>query len=131
MKKSIISKWALALTLAGAGISAVFYYFHSMPAAEVVRKLSSLRVALELYRHDKGRLPASYSEVAANGNLEAVPALKLRGHEGVSSVKDVPAFKITDSGSWSYVSDPKSPDFGLVFIDCSHKDEKGRAWNEF
>ncbi|MCX5785414.1 MAG: hypothetical protein NTX59_06980 [Elusimicrobia bacterium] len=131
MKKRVIVKYILAIAIALAGVSRVFNYFHSMNAAEVIRKLAALRISLELYRLDKGRLPVHFSDVAVNGNLEAVPDLKLKRHFKSSTVKNVPYYKITDSGSWAYVNDPKSPDFGLVFIDCSHADEKGRAWSEF
>ena len=29
-----------------------------------------------------------------------------------------------------YVNDPADPQFGVVYIDCTHKDEKGRFWSE-
>jgi hypothetical protein len=38
---------------------------------------------------------------------------------------------VEDTGGWAYVNAPASPDFGLVFLDCSHSDEKGRRWSEF
>ena len=29
------------------------------------------------------------------------------------------------------MNEPGDPDFGLLYIDCAHKDEKGRFWSEF
>ncbi|HAH31507.1 MAG TPA: hypothetical protein DCL44_04235 [Elusimicrobia bacterium] len=131
MRKSAVFKYILVIVIALAGLVPVFDYFQSMDAAEVIRKLSSLRISLELYRLDKGRLPESFSEVTTNGNLEASPVLKLKRHFKSSAVKNVPSFTITDSGSWAYVNNSKSPYFGLVFIDCAHTDEKDRFWSEF
>ncbi|MBI5208944.1 MAG: hypothetical protein HY927_03115 [Elusimicrobia bacterium] len=36
-----------------------------------------------------------------------------------------------DTGKWGYVNDPASPDFGLVFIDCTHTDAKGSRWSSY
>ncbi len=39
--------------------------------------------------------------------------------------------KIGDSGGWGYASDPKSSCHGTVFVDCTHKDTKGKAWYSY
>jgi len=102
-----------------------------MEAAEVVRRLSGMRVSLELYRQQYKKLPASFSETLRAGTLEEAPALKLPGHLEKSRVLDTPAMLIKDTGGWAYVNAPGDPAFGLLYIDCSHKDEKGRFWSEF
>lgn len=99
--------------------------------AGAIRRLSGLRLAAEFFRLSERRAPASFGEVLKAGKLEAVPRLKLPRHLPASKVRDVPALRITDSGGWAYVNAPASPDFGLVFIDCSHTDPKGRYWSEF
>ena len=40
---------------------------------------------------------------------------------------------ITDSGDWVYVNNPKSPDFGLAYIDCTHLSStaKGKPWTSY
>ncbi len=38
---------------------------------------------------------------------------------------------LRDTGRWGYVQDPKSPCFGQVFIDCTHKDFAGRLWADY
>ena len=128
MKKKIFLTAALAAVLALArGL-----WYGGMDAPEVIRKLSSLRLALALYGVEHKQAPPSdFAEVLASGKLEAVPELKLRRHFKSGKVRNMPAMKITDSGGWAYVNNPQDKDFGLAYIDCSHKDEKGRYWSEF
>jgi len=130
MRRRIIMIVLAAAAAAGAGWG-LFYLRGGMDAAEVVRKLSGIRLSLELYRQEHKQYPAAFAETLRAGTLEAAPELKLPGHFRNSKVRDTPALTITDSGGWAYVSDPKSPDFGLLYIDCSHRDEKSRFWSEF
>jgi len=119
--------------LAAALLSAWGFHYLSrgMEAAEVVRRLSGMRVSLELYRQQYKKLPASFAETLRAGTLEEAPALKLPGHLKKSKVLDTHAMLIKDTGGWAYVNGPGDPAFGLLYIDCSHKDEKGRFWSEF
>ncbi|HBA59951.1 MAG TPA: hypothetical protein DCZ92_03855 [Elusimicrobia bacterium] len=123
----MISAFLLA-ALAAAGTA---YLRTSMPAAEVVRKLSGVRLALAFYRVEHKNFPASFSEVITSGKLEGVPDLKLYGHFKSAKVRPVSSFTIKDTGGWTYVNAPADPQFGLLYIDCSHADEKGRFWSEF
>lgn len=124
---------AAAAAVCAAALAAFSFekYFSGMPAAEVLRKLSGLRLAVELYRQEKRALPPSFADVLAAGKLEAVPALKLRRHRRAAAVRDAASQEVRDTGGWAYVNGPASPQFGLVYIDCSHYDEKGRRWSEF
>jgi hypothetical protein len=128
-KKTILAAAAVLLALGGWWTGRIL--FGGMDAAEVIRKLSSLRLALALYGAEHKSPPADFADALTSGKLEAVPELKLRGHFYSSKVRNVPAMGITDSGDWAYVNDPKDKNFGLAYIDCSHKDEKGRYWSEF
>ena len=123
------------LALAGAAaLLAVWGEVHlsrGMDAAEVVKKLSGMRLSLELDRQEYKRLPASVKETLRAGTLEEAPGLKLSLHLKTSSVRDTPSMLIKDTGGWAYVNEPGDPDFGLLYIDCAHKDEKGRFWSEF
>lgn len=130
MTRRILLAAAAAAALA-AGIWTYAHWRGGMEAAEVVRKLSGLRLSVELFRQERKSPPASFQETLRAGTLEEAPYLKLPRHLGTASVQDTPAMKITDSGGWAYITDPRSPDFGLVYIDCSHKDERGRFWSEF
>jgi len=126
MKKALVGA-AAALAAAWSG----YYFTSGMGAAEVIRRLSGLRISLELYRQEHRRLPGSFQETLTAGTLEEAPGLKLPRHLKRSSVRDTPAMLIKDTGGWAYVNDPKDPAFGLLYIDCAHKDEKGRFWSEF
>jgi len=90
-----------------------------------------MRLALALHRIEHKTFPPAFAQLPAGGKLEAVPELKLAWHAGAAKVADVRTFGIRDTGGWAYVSDPASAQFGLVYIDCRHKDEKGRFWSEF
>jgi hypothetical protein len=130
MKKNIsIAAGIAALLFAAVGI--VRYANSSMEPADVVRKLSGMRMAVTMFRLARGRQPADIREVIENGNLEAVPVLKLTRHPASSKVRNTPELAAQDTGGWAYVNDPKSREFGTVFIDCTHKDGKGRFWSEF
>jgi len=103
----------------------------SMPAGDVLRRLSGMRVALTFYRLEHKHFPSSFEETISSGKLEAVSDIKLSGHFSSAKVRNVPAFVIKDTGGWAYVNNPADPQFGLLYIDSSRKDEKGRYWSEF
>jgi hypothetical protein len=130
MKKKII----ITLGAAGAVLAAFFafnYFSRAMGSAEVIRRLQGMRLAVELFRQAEGHLPADMNEVIQSGNLEAVFELKLKYHPASSKVRNAAGADILDTGGWGYVNARGSADFGTIFIDCSHKDEKGRAWSRF
>jgi len=129
MKKTILAALAAAGLLLAARWTAWFY--GGMETAEVLRKLSGLRVSLTLYTLEHGKKPASFADIIKSGNLEGAPKLKLARHFAATSVRDTNSFRIKDTGGWAYVNAPGDPSFGLLYIDCSHKDEKGRYWSEF
>lgn len=129
MKK--VFTFLLGAALLAAAASWVRWFRGGMDAAEALRKLSGLRVSLELYRQEHKKFPPGFAETIRSAKLEGAPQLKLPGHLGCSSVQDRPAMTIKDTGGWAYVNDAASPDFGLVYIDCAHKDGRGRYWSEF
>jgi hypothetical protein len=129
MKNKILSALAAAAALSAAWGGC--HYQSGMKAPEVIRKLSGLRMALALYALEHKTPPISFEETLREGKLETSPGLKLPRHFGSAAVRNAASFKIKDTGIWSYVNNPEDPDFGLLFIDCSHLDEKGRYWSEF
>jgi hypothetical protein len=129
MKKASII--ALAALAAGTAAATLRYLAGSMDAAEAVRRLAGMRVAVTLYRMAKGSAPADFGAVISGGQLEAPPQLKLKWHRASSKVRQTNELRAKDTGAWAYVNNPKSADFGTVFIDCTHKDERGRYWSEF
>ena len=126
-KKLLIISAALLLTVLGF----LRYYLYSMNAAEVIRRLAGMRMAMTLFRLSKGSAPLDFYDIVKSGRLEAPLELKLKWHRASSNVRPADAIKTKDTGGWAYVNDPKSRDFGTIFIDCAHRDEKGRHWSEF
>ncbi len=104
---------------------------YSMDSSEVIRKLSGMRLAVGLFRASKGVPPSDIEELIRNGNLEAVPELKLKTHRLSSKVRNTAGFMVRDTGGWAYINDPKNSGYGTVYIDCAHADEKGRYWSWF
>ncbi|OGR68510.1 MAG: hypothetical protein A2081_05825 [Elusimicrobia bacterium GWC2_61_19] len=129
MKKTVSAVLTVCLAF-GAALSAR-YYLSGMNAAEVIRKLSGIRMALALYTLEHKTAPAAFEDLLREGKLEAAPAIKLRRHFRRAAVRNTATFEIKDSGAWAYVNSPKDPRFGLVYIDCAHMDEKGRYWSDF
>lgn len=125
MKRNLLAGALLAAACAA------YYLSLGMETAEVLRKLSGMRLSIEFYRQQYKRLPASFGETLSAGTLEEAPALKLSRHLERQQVTDVPAMRIRDTGGWAYVNDPADRAFGLLYIDCSHLDAKGRSWSEF
>jgi len=128
-KKIILISGIAALVLAASGI--FIYMNYSMRSSHVIHKLSGMRIAAGLFRMSNGRPPHDIEEMIKSGNLEAAPELKLRTHKASSKVRNASGTEVRDTGGWAYVNDPKSADYGTVFIDCSHADEKGRYWSWF
>ena len=101
--------------------------------------LGAIRSALSIYYGDKeGVYPASLDALPPK-YLGSIPTLQLPDHQpssawraigGVGSMADIQG-KLEDSGQWLYVSEPSSPMFGTVLIDCTHNDSRGRPWYGF
>jgi len=128
-RKTLLLSGAAAAALAAAG--GLLYLRGGMQPPEVLRKLSGLRISLALYAQEHRQRPAAFEDTIKAGQLEGAPALKLPWHRGTSEVKNVPSAAVSDTGGWAYVNEPADPAFGTIFIDCSHKDGKGRYWSEF
>ena len=130
MKKNIVTTTGIAALLLAAFWTAR-YTGRSMEPAEVIRKLAGMRMAVTFFRLSRKRPPADIAELLKSGSLEAVPVIKLNGHFASSKVRNAPGPAARDTGGWAYVNDPQNSAFGTVFIDCTHKDGKGRFWSEF
>jgi len=102
-------------------------------AASAKLSLASVRSALQIYYGDhNGDFPKTL-EALVPDRLKQLPELQVPGHEktGRVTVLDTKRYDsdlgaaITDSGGWLYFSSPDSLNFGMLVIDCSHK-EPGR-----
>lgn len=104
--------------------------------------LQYLRTGVELYRSEQGAYPRTPAEAGAPDGKGLEP-LQVGGHARTSDVElygaeacsgstvagqELVAARLRDTGRWGYVSDPKAPCYGRVFIDCTHASARGPAW---
>lgn len=92
-----------------------------------ISNLGSIRSALSIYKLDmEGRYPLELTALIPK-YINKLPKTKAITSEG-SRIVHVPSNKVASSkrlepndlGGWGYVSDPASPEFGSVFINCTH-----------
>ncbi|GAG09095.1 unnamed protein product [marine sediment metagenome] len=66
--------------------------------------------------------------------LKVIPSAKVhRHHEDSNKVtyysgSDYSLKNFRDTGGWGYVNDSASPDWGSVFVNCTHTDSRGKVW---
>lgn len=106
---------------------------------EAVYLLQAFRASLQIhYGEQGGKYPAGLAELAPK-YIREIPSLTLPGHGRTAGVtvidsrkydKDYPK-AVTDSGGWLYFSDPKSKNYGLLLIDCSHSGPDGLKFYEY
>lgn len=101
--------------------------------------LAALRGALQLsYARNGGKYPAHPAELVPE-RLEQLPSLQLPDHERTSETTVIgpkkrysdPGKAVTDDGGWLYFSGPGPEYYGLLLINCSHKDPEGRKFYEY
>lgn len=96
--------------------------------------LDQLRSALKLYVEDHGTYPTDPAKELIPQYLREIPevAVSPQAHFWPShSIIYFDSFKPTDSGTWGYVTNTKSADFGKIFINCTHTDVRGAIWNAY
>ncbi len=132
----------VALGLAAALAIPQFSALGARAAESAVRgRLGSLRSAAAVYYGDaKGHYPPDIAALVPK-YLPELPAPGLAEHPGASGVEiygpevcsgqNILGDKLRDTGKWGYVVAPQAPCDGDVFVDCAHKDSKGRAWSSY
>jgi F0F1-type ATP synthase membrane subunit c/vacuolar-type H+-ATPase subunit K len=122
--------------------------------ASMQTSLSALRGAVAAYHNEhRGEFPARFEGLVVSGQTVRIPptwrgssgfAARLLPHgpttgveyygneicHGATNLHPVREL-LRDTGRWGYVADPKSPCWGMVFIDCSHPDFKGGHWADY
>lgn len=112
--------------------------------------LAALRSALESFSEERrGGYPPELDELSPR-YLRKFPSLRAPGHpesrevtaydgevcsageEGAAETgRSLDGAKLMDSGKWGYVRDARASCRGSVFIDCTHKDSKGKSWHGY
>jgi len=93
--------------------------------------LRKMRALLMGYYSDADNsYPATPAELVPK-DIAAVPELELPRHARTAAITLTgdagpdPAKAVADTGGWLYFNDPKSANFGMLVLDCSHKDGEG------
>jgi hypothetical protein len=94
-------------------------------------ELQQMRSFLFAYYSDTdGKYPETPAELVPD-YLPAIPEPELPWHAKTGALALIreagpePAQAVTDTGGWLYFADPKSANFGMLILNCSHKDDKG------
>lgn len=109
--------------------------------------LGMIRSNASIYYGDmEGVYPATLDALVAPKYLKEIPKAQTASHPATEAWTaygaevctgktdygmTIDAGKIKDTGGWGYVADPKAPCHGEVFVDCSHRDSKGKVWVEY
>lgn len=109
--------------------------------------LGSLRSSLSIYYGDmEGQYPATLDALIGPKYLPEIPKTKLGDHPetdvwtpygaevctGQTEYgSEIDVSKLKDTGGWGYVADPNAKCWGSVFVDCTHRDTKGKRWPEY
>ena len=108
--------------------------------SETAKKiLARFRAELQVYyATNGGKYPASPAKLVPD-QINSVPALELPGHEASAAITLIDSKKfdrdaskaVTDSGGWLYFTAPESANYGLLLIDCSHREPGGEEFYKY
>ncbi len=97
-----------------------------------IAALSELRKAIEAYKTAEVKYPRHLAKLTPK-YIQEIPKISVADHPATSEVMEIESSNydeklfqaITDTGKWLYFTDKESRYYGLVLIDCSHKDAQG------
>lgn len=137
---------ALALGLASAWMTPGLSRLGEEAGGGTRTDLNMIRAAVSMHFGDSdGAYPESLADLAP-GYLQALPPARTGSHPPSDEItlydaracsgsdelgEEIASAALRDTGAWGYVSDPRAPCWGHVFIDCTHVDEQGRAWHSY
>lgn len=98
------------------------------------------------YGNAEGNYPTTLEAIINPEYLKEIPKTKLEDHPETAVWtaygaevctgkmeygEEIDATKIRDTGGWGFVTDPMAACWGHIFVDCSHKDTKGKLWPSY
>lgn len=108
--------------------------------SEAAKKtLARFRAELQVYyATNGGKYPASPAKLVPD-QINSVPAIELPGHEASAAITLIDSKKfdrdaskaVTDSGGWLYFTATDSANYGLLLIDCSHREPGGEEFYKY
>lgn len=108
----------------------------------VLGRLGALRSALSIYYGDlEGQYPHDLDALVPRYLAQIEPAIRgmaaaYSPHDMVKEVQymtseEYRAGKFTDKGGWAYVRSGAKDSIGTITVNCTHTDNRGRAWTSF
>ena len=110
---------------------------------ELRTELGVLRTALTIYYGDQqGKYPVNLGELTMyHKYLKRPPrgvdiyatvpgrgVMRVHTRQEMEKVSSFGSSKqADDTGGWGYVNDPRSPEYGLVFVNCTHREPKKKT----
>lgn len=98
---------------------------------------AQLQSAVQRYMDDRYEWPRGLDLIVGQ-YVPAIPQLNVSPHKPTNEVEEyggdvcdgpnaVDPSRVRDTGRWGYVADRKAKCYGVVFIDCTHRDARGRV----
>ena len=107
----------------------------SRPRSEGGQKgnLGAVRSSLSIYYEDtEGRYPDRLEELLVGGKyMGTIPQVQLAPHPKTRAVTYHATRSPLDTGGFGYVNNPYDPDYGTLWLDCTHTDPRGAAWASY
>ncbi len=108
----------------------LYWFSSSQSEAEIIRKMSSIRLCLTLYSINENKISLDpQKDLKKVGYLNEIPQIKLKWKFPSREIRLVDRLEIKNTGKWAYIKNAKDTNFGLFYIDSSAKDSKGRYWS--
>lgn len=95
--------------------------------------LGTVRSALRIYNADvEGYYPENLSVLTAGTKyLQRLPEIEVPFFHPDSNAVRLAAGTPNDAGGWQYNNVATDPDFGTLWVNCTHTDTASSAWTSF
>jgi hypothetical protein len=93
--------------------------------------LQTLRGELRAQSLFSGRYPETLDLLRSRRPADRpFPVVRIPHHPDSDQVTYVASLESNDAGGWGYVSNPRDPHDGRIFVNCTHEDSEGTRWME-
>lgn len=97
-------------------------------------RLLASRSALSIYYAElEGFYPSDLTPLTEPGSryLSRFGPVFTAAHGNNSNITYTSAFDSVDNGGWAYVNNMTDTDWGKIWVQCTHIDTRGKAWNQY
>jgi general secretion pathway protein G len=95
-----------------------------------------LRSAIRIYYSDNDGQNPSNLGILITGRkqyIASIPGTEVPPYHPESAAENdgSAATAPTDAGGWAYINDDTDPNFGSLWVNCTHTDTKGTVWTNY